>query len=287
MSYGFLSNTDNGYAQIDGENLQLKVLASGSVVPGVIGSSSSDKDSAGNSYYPATGRGSNWNPNKAAVSIAIPSGYGTEDVFLFAKPSNTSQSTKMIGCLFYTSAGTGYFKITCPEWVSWGSNTVDYKLCVINNDEDDNAGYGLRVFSPSGGLGFSSNRANFKGEQFAYGTPSRNITSTSSSDYGSTVIGPMYFDKPSEKLDYYCFLNGCAAYSGWQIVTGGSTQQSYTFNAGTRGMYWYQPYVQFSYSSNPSVKMFSDYSQSIAYGSYFGNQVDLASTRGIVIGLFV
>ena len=41
MSYGFLSNTDNGYAQIDGENLQLKVLASGSVVPGVIGSSSS------------------------------------------------------------------------------------------------------------------------------------------------------------------------------------------------------------------------------------------------------
>ena len=50
MSYGFLSNTDNGYAQIDGENLQLKVLASGSVVPGVIGSSSSDKDSAGNVY---------------------------------------------------------------------------------------------------------------------------------------------------------------------------------------------------------------------------------------------
>ncbi len=283
MGYGFLSNTDNGYAQIDGENLQLKVLASGSVVPGVIGISSSDKDGVGNSLYPNSGRISNWHPSKAATSISIPTGYSSSDVFLFARPSSSTQSTKMIGCIFSSST----FRITCPEWVNWGSNTVDYKLCVINNDEDENTNYGLRVFNAAGDLGFSSNRTNFKGEQFAYGTPSRNMTTTSSSDYGSTVIGPMYFDKPNEKLDYYCLLNGCAAYSGWQIVTGGSPQQSFIYNAGTRGMFWYQPYVQFVYGSNPSVKMFSDYSKSQAYGSYFGNQVDLASTRGIVIGIFV
>ena len=287
MPYGFLSNTDNGYAQIDGENLQLKVLASGTVVPGVIGGSSSDKDSAGNMYYPFTGRSSGWNPNKAAVSIAIPSGYGTKDVFLFAKPSNSNQTTKMIGCLFSTSQGTGYFQITCPEWVSWGSNTVDYKLCAINSDEDENTSYGLRVFTASGGLGFSSNRTNFKGEQFAYGTPDRTMTTTTSTDYGSTVIGPLYFDKPNEKADYYCFLNGCAAYSAWQLVTGGGLTTPYTFNQNTRGIYWYQPYVQFNYSSTPSVKMYSTYSNSLAYGSYLGNAVDLASTRGIVIGFFV
>ncbi len=288
MAYGFLSNTDNGYAQIDGENLQLKVIASGTVVPGVIGTSSSDKDSAGNSYYPSTGRSSGWHPNKAAVQIAIPSGYGTQNVFLFGKPSNDNQAIKMFGCQLYTSYGAGFFKITCPEWVDWGSNTVDYKVCVVNNDEDENAGYGLRVFSPSGGIGFSSNRVNFKGEQFAYGTPSRNMSTTSSTDAGSTVIGPLYFDKPNEKFDYYCLLNGCASYSGWQVVTGGTPYSAYSFNASTRGIYWYQPYVTYSYGgSTPSVKMYSDYSQSIAYGSYFGNQVDLASTRGIVIGMFV
>jgi len=165
----------------------------------------------------------------------------------------------------------------------------------VNNDEDENANYGLRVFSPSGDVGFTSNRANFKGEQFAYGTPSRTMTTTSSTDYNSTVIGPLYFDKDSytEQFEYYCLLNGCAAYSGWQIVTGGSTQQSFIFNAGTRGMFWYQPYLQFGYRSSssstysPNVKMYSTYSKSLAYGSYFGNQVDLASTRGIVIGTFV
>jgi hypothetical protein len=287
MPYGFLSNTDNGYAQIDGENLQLKVIASGSVVPGVIGTSSSDKDALGNLYYPFTGRASGWNPNKAAVSISIPSGYDTKDVFVFAKPSNANQSTKMIGCLFGTYQGTGYVKITCPEWVSWGSNTVDYKLCAVNSAEDENTSYGLRVFTASGGLGFSSNRVNFKGEQFAYGTPSRNMTSTSSTYSGSTVIGPLYFDKPNEKQDYYCFLNGCAAFSAWQLVPGGTTQASYTYNQNTRGIYWYQPYVEFSYASTPSIKMYSDYSKSLAYGSYLGNQVDLASTRGIVIGTFV
>jgi|TARA_R110000796_G_scaffold37337_1_gene94320 hypothetical protein len=288
MPYGFLSNTDNGYAQIDGENLQLKVLLSGSVVPGTIGSSSSDKDSAGNYYYPSTGRGSSWEVNRSAISIALPTGYSTSSVFIFAKPSNDNQSTKMFGCQFYTSYGVGYFKITCPEWLEWGTNTVDYKVCVVNNDEDESAGYGLRVFSASGGLGFSSNRVNFKGEQFAYGSPARNMTSTSSSDYGSTVIGPLYFDKPAEKLDYYCLINGCAADSGWQVVTGGSPYSAFSQNQSTRGMYWYQPFVQYSYGgSTPSVKMFSDYSQSIAYGGIYGNQVDLASTRGIVIGTFV
>jgi len=288
MAYGFKTFTENGYAQIDGENLQLKVVASGSVVPANESSLYSGKNDPG-------GRYASWD-GPVAANIALPSGVLPIDVFLFGKPSNDNQNIKMFACEIFTYntyVGGAWvpnhaFRIFAPEWVDWGSNTIDYKVCVVNNDLDETQTQGLEVFNSSGDLGFSSRRVNFKGEQFATGTPDRNMSSTGSTDAGSTVIGPLYMDKPTEKLDYYCLLNGTASYSGWQIVTGGGIyNNSYIYNAGSRGMSWYRPFLYFYYGSGPYVKMYSDYSQSDDYGSYFGNQVNLASTRGILIGTFV
>jgi len=309
MEYGVLVLNKNEFTQIDGSFLQLAVLDKGVVNKGQfkqhIGHSGIGVVTADFSPY---------------LTIDLPDGFDKGEVFIFAKPRNSTNVEEdgyttgdyVFGMEWLSDTS---FCFTLPSnkqfstsrnWALddiWGEDDathVDYVIAATKAytlPEDSLTEHGLRVFNDAGEIAFNSDRENFIVESIENGKPGINLVVDHGgynyyTDSHSQITN--YFDntEPVGIQDYYCLMNELEGIAAWQDPgLGGqdmNQQSGYPLHAGAQHYYCF---VKFHYPTKASgnvgyVQMLADLYWAEGWPTFYLYQLEFDSERALMIGKF-
>jgi hypothetical protein len=196
--------------------------------------------------------------------ITLSSVFGNRDIFIFIKPT-TESGVKNCGVWKY-KVGTQW------RFWFWSNNfptneTIKYAIFVSGSTSAANTGYGLTVMTPSGDVGYSSERVNFRATQATMGVMSKN-----------TSVGPLTQSNMAGVYGLYTgtnfverFFNGPSSFNP---NTDSMAEEGYQIN-------WYHSHLTFNYSAKTIT---------MSAGAYYADQTNFfvdkggSSTRTLITG---
>jgi hypothetical protein len=164
----------NGNFQIDSQFLQPIIIEEGTMSGGFVQYADTTVNHTYDEFYGGWNTGSYYSPGLS--DITLPSGYGANDVLIFAKPRLSGTTYK----LAMRWIGNTTFQFFAPDQhSSWENDscTVDYVICsVLPEDapaphQSGSGEYGLEVRNDFGDVMYRSTRKTFLGEGVLSGRP--------------------------------------------------------------------------------------------------------------------
>lgn len=197
----------NGHFQIDSQFLQPIVIEEGTLSGAFVQYADTTVNHIYDEFYGGWNTGSFYSAGLS--DITLPSGYGANDVLIFAKPRKTGTTYKLA---MRWLSNTDFQFFAPDQHSSWDDDncTVDYVICSVlpedapAPDRPDSGDYGLEVRNDFGDVMYKSTNKTFLGEGVLSGRPriKRYANHGSGETYAIEGLGMLRTEDLESRLSY-------------------------------------------------------------------------------------